>query len=235
MRVLVGIPWRAQPHRVYAHDLTVQRYREILPSATVMDFDTDHEPFCLAACRNIGVRFGERAGADVVVLGDADTLPEPEPLLAAIRAAATDRVVHLPYTEYRSLREAGTLQFTAGAPLEDCDHLVVDGACSGIYVVNPATWWAHGGQDERHLGWGGEDASWYAAHTTLLGAEPARHEGRVYALHHESAPKEGDQYTANFALVYRYHQAQTDPDAMRALTAEAVTCNKSTSATSGRL
>jgi hypothetical protein len=219
-RVLVGIPWRSHPHRVYAHDLTVQRYREILPDAEIVDFDTHHDPFCLAGCRNKAVRYAEMRGFDVVVLADADTLPEREPLLSAITDAATSRFVHLPYSEYRSLREAGTRQYDAGRPLEDCDHLTVDGACSGVYVTTPATWWSHGGQDERFLGWGCEDAAWYAAHETLLGPPPVRWTGRVYALHHDSAPKTGDQYTANFALVHRYHQAHDDPDAMRALIAE---------------
>lgn len=219
-RVLVGIPWRPQPHRLYAYDLTVARYRELLPDADIVAVDTDHEPFCLAGCRNEAVRLAEDRGADVVVLADADTLPEAKPLREAIDQARYSRFVHLPYTEYRSLRADGTKHYRHGVALEDCAHMVVGGACSGVYVTTPKTWWSHGGQDERHLGWGGEDASWYAAHTTLLGAEPVRHEGRVYALHHETQVKEGPQYTANFALVYRYHQAQGDPEAMRALVTE---------------
>lgn len=236
MRVLVGVPWRPKPHRMYAHTLTVDRYRTLLRDALIVDIDTDHETFCLAACRNKAVRLAEAGGHDVVVLADADTLPEREPLLEAVEQARYSRFVHLPYTEYRSLRKDGTTQRLTGRPLEDCNHLVVDGACSGVYVTTPATWWAHGGQDERFLGWGGEDAAWYAAHTALLGAEPARHEGRVYSLHHDSAVKEGDQYTANFALVYRYHRAQDDPAAMRALVAETanpLTCKKSPSPTGG--
>lgn len=236
IRILVAIPWRPQPDRVYAHDLVLQRYRELLPEARIRDVDTDHKPFCLAACRNRGVRLAELGNYDVVVLGDADTLPEREPLLGAIEGAQTSGLVHLPYTEYRSLGATGTGQRRAGTPLQDCDHLAVDGACSGVYVTTPTTWRAHGGQDERHLGWGAEDASWWCAHTTLLGAEPARHEGRVYALGHESQVKEGPQYTANFALCYRYHQAQCDPTAMRALIAEqgnAVTWDKSPSSTRG--
>ena len=216
-RALVAIPWRPQPDRVYAHDLTTARYRYLLPDATLVDVDTTHEPFCLAACRNEGIRLAEAGGYDVVILADADTLPEHGPLTAAIEAAAADTRVHLPYTEYRSLRADGTRQYLAGRPLPACRALAVDGACSGVYVTTPATWWSHGGQDERFLGWGGEDAAWYTAHTTLLGAPPARHNGRVYALHHESAVKEGDQYTANFTLVHRYQQADGDPDAMRAL------------------
>ena len=124
-RVLVGIPWRSQPHRVYAHALTLARYLEFLPGAKVVDVDTDHEPFCLAACRNQAVRLAEAGGHNVVVLADADTLPEREPLLAAIQGAAGDNRVHLPYTEYRSLRQDGTHQFLTGTRLEDCNHLVV--------------------------------------------------------------------------------------------------------------
>lgn len=216
-RVLVAVPWRPQPHRVYAHDLTVQRYRELLPDASLRDVDTDHDPFCLAACRNTAVRHAEFNGYDVVVLADADTLPEREPLLAAIEAARTSGLVHLPYTEYRSLRVDGTEQYRAGVPLDRCNHLVVPGACSGVYVTTPATWWAHGGQDELFRGWGFEDAAWWSAHKTLLGAEPVRHDGRVYALHHESQVKTGAQYEANAARCYRYQQAEGDAAAIRDL------------------
>lgn len=237
MRVLVAIPWRSQPHRVYAHDLTVQRYRDLLPDAVLRDVDTEHEPFCLAACRNTAVRHAEFNGYDVVVLADADTLPERKPLLEAIDAARTSGLVHLPYTEYRSLRQDGTNQYLAGTPLENCKHLVVPGACSGVYVTTSATWWAHGGQDEMYRGWAPEDAAWLIAHKTLLGAEPVRHEGRVYALHHDSPVKEGEHYEAGYARIYRYMQAEDDPDAIRALLAEkdnAGTCGKSEVSTGGR-
>lgn len=236
MRVACVIPWRPQPHRVYAHDLTTARYKALLPDADIIDVDTDHEPFCLAACRNKGVRYADTHRYDVVVLADADTLPEQRPLLEAIEQARYSRLVHLPYTVYRSMRADGTAQFLHGTPLQDCNHLVVDGACSGVYVTTPSTWWSHGGQDERFLGWGGEDAAWHAAHTTLLGADPVRHAGRVYALHHEAQAKQGDQHSANFALVYRYHQAQHDPAAMRALILEhhnPLTCGRSPVPTDG--
>lgn len=236
MRVLVGIPWREQPHRVYAHDLTAARYRELLPDADVVDVDTDHTPFCLAACRNRAVQLAEAGGYDVVVLADADTLPERGPLLAAIEQARYSRFVHLPYNEYRSLRRDGTNQFLAGRALEDCNHLVVPFATSGVYVTTPAAWWASGGQDEHMLGWGMEDVAWLVAHRTLLGAEPARHEGRVYALHHESAVKVGDQYDRNVARYHRYLAAADagDVDAILVLTAEAVTCDKSPVPTGGK-
>jgi hypothetical protein len=217
---------------VYAHTLTLARYLELLPDARIVDVDTDHEVFCLAACRNQAVRLAEAGGYDVVVLADADTLPEREPLLAAIQGAAGDTRVHLPYDQYRSLREDGTRQFLEGTPLEQCNHLVVPYATSGVYVTTPATWWACGGQDEHMLGWGMEDVAWLVAHRVLLGAEPARHSGRLYALHHESAVKHGDQYDRNVDRYQRYLDAG-DVDAIRALTAEPVTCDKSTLPTGG--
>lgn len=222
LRVLVAIPWRPQPSRMDAHEATVARYRELLPGAEIVDVDTNHEPFCLAACRNEGVRLAEESGADVVVLGDADTLPEREPLLAAIEGAAASGLVHLPYTSYRSLRSRGTREYRLGKPLRRCDHFTVPGACSGVYVAAPATWRACGGQDERFRGWGMEDVAWLVAHRALLGGEPVRHEGFVYSLTHESARKDGPQYDANVALLGRYIEAAETggADAVRALIAE---------------
>jgi hypothetical protein len=80
-----------------------------------------------------------------------------------------------------------------------------------------------------------EDVAWLIAHRVLLGAEPARHEGRVYALHHESAAKHGDQYERNVARYHRYLAAAEagDTDMIRTLTAEPVTCDKSASVTGG--
>lgn len=235
MRVLVGIPWREQSHRVYAHDLTVQRYRDLLPDADVVDVDTDHDPFCLAACRNKAVRMAEAGGYDVAVLADADTLPDRGPLLAAIEQARYSRFVHLPYTEYRSLRRDGTDQALDGVPLNRCAHVTIPFATSGVYVTTPAAWWSIGGQDEHFQGWGLEDFAWLIAHRLLLGAEPVRHEGRVYALHHESAAKHGDQYDRNVARYHRYLAAAEagDTDMIRTLSAEPVTCDKSASVTGG--
>jgi hypothetical protein len=230
MRVLVAIPWRPQPHREYAHDLTAQRYRELLPDADIIDVDTDHDTFCLAGCRNEAVRRAEQGGYRVVVLGDADTLAEQKPLLEAIDGALTSGKVHLPYTRYCSLGKGGTRQHLVGRPLADCDHVAIPYATSGVYVTTPVTWWACGGQDERLLGWGMEDVCWLVAHRALLGTEPVRHTGSVYALHHESAVKEGEQYDRNVALYQRYLEAgdSGDPDAVRAIISEGLTVRNQT-------
>ena len=212
----VVIPWRPQPTRIPAFETIVAWYRDNLPEAVIRTVDSPDPVFNLSQCRNLGIA----ATADpneAVILNDADTIPELEPLLAAIAAAPTSGLVHLPYTEYHWLGEPGSAQFAAGTALADCDFELVRGACSGVFVTTAATWQEHGGQDERFRGWGFEDKAWLLAHETLLGAPPVRHPGSVYALHHTAELREGPHYDANAALMERYSAAAGDAASMRAL------------------
>jgi hypothetical protein len=199
-----------------AFEATRAWYRANLPEATVQTVDSGDVPFNLARCRNVGMA-AVASPDEVVIIGDADTIPEIGPLLEAIRDAAADGLVHLPYDHYQWLGAAGTASFFEGTDLPAIDATLVIGACSGVYVTTARTWATHGGQDERFRGWGFEDSAWYAAHTTLLGTPPARHRGNVYALHHETQLREGEQYEANAALRERYREAEASPEAMRAL------------------
>lgn len=217
--VTVIVPWRPAPSRVPAFEFVVDWYARLLPELRVQTIDTDDDVFVLAACRNRGIAAHDPD--EVVVVCDADTLPQPEPLRAAVAAARTSGLVHLPYTEYRWLGREGDAQIRAGVAPEDCDHELVIGACSGVYVTTPRTWERHGGQDERFRGWGFEDAAWNLAHQALLGAPPVRHEGHVYALHHAAEVRAGARYEANAALMERYREAEGDPVAMAQLVAGA--------------
>jgi hypothetical protein len=196
-----------------AFDFVTRWYARNLPEATVRTIDTDDEVFVLAACRNLATA----APDEVIVINDADTVPEVDALRAAVAAARTSGQVHLPYTEYHWLGAEGTSQLRAGTPANDCGFDLVLGACSGVYVTTPRTWAAHGGQDERFRGWGFEDAAWYRAYATLMGDPPVRHEGNVYALHHVAEVRAGERYDANAALMRRYLAAAGDPAAMAQL------------------
>ncbi|CAN5221556.1 hypothetical protein BH11ACT4_BH11ACT4_02940 [soil metagenome] len=221
---IVIIPWRAQPSRLAALDAVVSWYRDEFPDADIRLVDSGDEVFNLAQCRNLGI-VGAGAPDAVVVVNDADTIPEAASLREAIAAASLSGLVHLPYTEYRWLGAAGMAQFVGGTPLAECEFELVRGACSGVYVTTPRSWAAHGGQDERFRGWGYEDAAWYLAHETLLGEPPRRHPGRVFALHHVAETRSGAQYDANAALMQRYRDAGGDPGAMRELVDEAMAAN----------
>lgn len=211
----VVIPWRPAPSRLAAFEFLTSWYAENVPEATVRTVDTDDDVFVLAACRNLAV--ASVAQDEVVVINDADTIPEPEALRAAVAAAGASGRVHLPYTEYHWLGAEGTAQLRAGTPAAQCEFELVQGACSGVYVTTARTWAAHGGQDERFRGWGFEDAAWYLAHSTVFGEPPIRHEGTVYALHHVAEVRAGSRYDANAALMEQYRAAAGDPAAMAQL------------------
>jgi hypothetical protein len=212
----VIVPWRPQPSRVAAFDALRRWYAESIPDAVIRTIDSDDEIFNLSRCRNLGVTAVGDPN-EVVVINDADTIPELAPLLEAVAAAATSGLVHLPYDRYHWLGATGTTQLFAGTPAVECHFELVHGARSGVYVTTPATWWAHGGQDEQFRGWGFEDSAWYVAHETLLGEPPRRHSGAVYALNHELQARIGTQYDRNAERMDRYSAAASDPDAMRRL------------------
>src|SRR5690606_21460484 len=146
----VVIPWRPQPDRVANYEYVCDWFRRHLPDADLIPVDTPHVPFNAAACRNEGVR--QAGHTDVVVISDADVIPDPDALNAAIRAAGDGRI-HMPYTTFKSLDK-------------DTPRLVVEGgthtpqstksATGGTYVATPAGWWAAGGMDDRFRGWGCE-------------------------------------------------------------------------------
>jgi hypothetical protein len=212
----VIIPWRPQPSRLAAFDAVTEWYHDQFDDVRILTVDSPDPVFNLAQCRNRGIAMIEDPN-DVVIINDADTLPERDALLVAMSAAHRDGYVHLPYTAYRWLGRHGSAAYAEGTALADCDFELVRGACSGVYVTTPATWMAHGGQDERFRGWGFEDAAWYLAHETLLGAPPQRTPGAVYALHHETQLRSGPQYDLNAALMQRYEDAAGSPEAMRQL------------------
>lgn len=218
----VVIPWRPQSSRLAAFDAVAAWYHSNIIDVRIRPVDTDDSVFNLAHCRNRGIRAITDPN-EVVIINDADTIPERAPLLEAIGAAAHSGLVHLPYTDYHWLGASGTAQLASGVDPADCDFELVRGACSGVYVTTPATWWSHGGQDERFRGWGFEDAAWYVAHETLLGDPPRRHPGTVYALHHVPETREGPQYDANSALMDRYRDAGSSHDAMRQIVFTATT------------
>lgn len=220
----VIIPWRPQPSRLVALDAVTDWYRSEFAAVDIRLVDSADEIFNLAQCRNLGLASAGDPD-EVVVVGDADTIPEVGSLRAAIVAASGSGVVHLPYTEYRWLGDTGMGQFVAGTALHDCGFELVRGACSGVYVTTPRSWRLHGGQDERFRGWGYEDAAWYLAHETLLGEPPRRHPGRVFALHHVAERRSGSQYEANAALMQRYRGAAGDAEAMRRLVDETTAAN----------
>ena len=221
MRVAVVIPWRGgQPDRERHHETVRAHLRTLLPDAVHMDVDSGREPFSRAGSRNPGVRLAQEAGCDVVVLCDADTLPEREPLMASIDSAH-DGVLHLPYVHFRGLSQNGTRLYLKGTPPEACEtELVHDWATGGVWVLEPSAWWRAGGMDERFVAYGFEDAAFRIAADALLGPT-VKHPGTIWHLWHEKTMGLGSpQHTANGRLAARYVEAEGNPEAVRPIVAE---------------
>jgi hypothetical protein len=216
--VAAVIPWRPGTPERNAHHETVRTHlTALLPDALHLDVDSAHEPFSRAGSRNEGVRQAQAAGADIVVICDADTLPQAEPLHAAI-ADATDGVLHLPYTWYRGLSQAGTAAYLAGQPADDCpSDWAHEWATGGVLVIQPSAWWAAGGMDEAFTGWGFEDTAFRTAADALLGPA-AKHPGTITHLWHPLESGLGSpQHIAGGQRMQRYVDATGNPDAIRAL------------------
>ncbi len=221
MRIAVVIPWRGgQPDRERHHATVSAHLRGLLPDAIHMDVDSGHQPFSRAGSRNLGVRLAQDAEADVVVLCDADTLPEREPLMAAIDSAH-DGLLHLPYVHFRGLSENGTRSYLGGTPPEACEtELAHDWATGGCLVLTPEAWDSAGGMDERCVGYGYEDAIFRIAADALLGPT-VKHDGTLWHLYHEKQMGLGSpEHTANGELAARYVAAEGNEDAVRAIVSE---------------
>jgi hypothetical protein len=196
------VPWRPSPTRQAAHDFVLGWYAQHLPDAEVFEVDTDHEIFNLGACRNAGAAAAAAAGHDRFVITDADTVPSPSGLIAAL-ADAGDRRLHYPFDQ---CLYAGT----------DSRPGLANG---GVIVVSAAGWDLIGGQDERFSGWGGEDDQLVAVATCFSGV--VRHRGLAVSLWHPAVRDIGsERHRPNAVLAQRYWAAVNDEAQMRALIAE---------------
>ena len=215
-KVTVAVPFRAGAldREIHAEYVSA-RLREMVPDATHLVVDVEGE-FSRARVRNEAVRL---AGSGVVVLCDADTLPEEHALTAAIEGAAQDGRLHLPYTRYRALSPEGTLAVYArgvhpgDAPVEDESRRPI----GGVWVISTDAWWRAGGMDETFKGWGFEDDSFFTAANVLLG-QTVRHEGTITHLHHKPAANlQSPEYRRNRARFQQYVRARRSPEQMRTL------------------
>jgi glycosyltransferase involved in cell wall biosynthesis len=205
MKIGVVIPWRSQPSRVPAFNAVVKWYEENLPDAKIYYADHPGDVWLPSASRNDGVRMAEADGVDVIVMSDADTIPQISPLKEAIQGAYEDNLIHNPYNRYRMLGDLGTSQHLEGnVALDKCSHTSWDSACSGTNVFTPAAWWKLGGMDEKFKQWGYEDTAMHVAHRIINRVDYVKHKGIAFAMGHAPQPKEGRNYWNNELLFNKY-------------------------------
>lgn len=185
-----------------------------------------HEgPFNRSAAVN---RAAANAGAwDVAVVIDADVVPDPAAIRAAVAVAVTDRPV-IAYTARKHLTKDGTEKVLAGfsGSWQPFVKLYLENACSGAYVVSRRLFDAVGGFDECFSGWGWEDVAFRISTALVAGQEPARIDADLWHLWHPVSPERSEStetFKANRARGDRYKQARRarDLELLRGLLAEA--------------
>src|ERR1700733_15392965 len=85
MDATVCIPWRSQPDRVAAHHRVCTFWQHHGLPVVMADSDW-RQPFQLSEARNSAVR---RASTEVIIVADADTIPDIAGVLEAVELVAS--------------------------------------------------------------------------------------------------------------------------------------------------
>jgi hypothetical protein len=213
------IPWREQPSRLKPLQAVLDWYQTNLPDIEIFYADRKGGVWNAAATRNDGVKRAQEAHCDVIIINDADTLPEIEPLLEAIEQCQKDGMIHNPYRQCKYFNIDMTKKIFDGWDIKSLAHRLYTEANGGIYVCTPETWWSVGGMDEKFIQWGGEDTAMELAHTVIKDSKFVKHDGDIYCLGHIEQihdPGFNFHYLRNVELYWLYYSAST-PERMLAL------------------
>jgi predicted glycosyltransferase involved in capsule biosynthesis len=219
MKLGLVIPWREQPSRIKPLEAVLDWYKTNLIDIEVFYSDRPGEYWNAAASRNDGVKRAQEAHCDVIIINDADTLPEIEPLLKAIEECQKDNMIHNPYRLCKYFDKDMTDKIFQGADIKLVKHKLYTEANGGIYVCTPEAWWSVGGMDEKFIQWGGEDSAFELAHSIIKGRKIVKHDGYIYCLGHDQQiydPGFNFNHLRNIELYWLYYSAST-PERMLAL------------------
>jgi glycosyltransferase involved in cell wall biosynthesis len=175
MGIDVCVPWRPTPDRIAAFERVITWWTD--RSFNVVLGDSSAERFNLSAARNSAVG---QATSDVVVVADADTIPDELALDTAILACERHGGVWWPFTEYRYLAPDAGVDGAdlAAAPVAER----YPNSVGGLLVIRREEYWRLNGFDERFTSWGGEDRAFELAASRLSTIH--RIPGIVFAFNH---------------------------------------------------
>lgn len=209
--VSVMMPYRATPSR-QPLQVAVSRWWQNNFDITPTTLDTSHKIFNLAAVRN---RCVDESPTEIVIVTDADIICERDAISKAIEIVATTGNTCIPYDKHHVLTHLGTSNYLRGQDIAKQSHTKFESTDGGIIVTTKAMWDQHNGQDERFVGWGGEDICWALAYETLIGSL-TRVDAIAWTMHHQPAPRHIDSDNKS-RLRTRYLEAQGDPVKMTEL------------------
>lgn len=226
MSVSIIIPYRPlSAARARNFNFVKTYYTKLLPEAELVVADDPDKTlfrFNRGRALNEGVK---RSIGDVLVFADTDYLIEPEVLLKAMRELNPSMGMVVPYTSVNFLTEDASKVVCVGIASPFDPKLSVDYtfdilATGGFNILTREAFLRVGGFDERHLGWGYEDASLAGSIQTLVG-DIHWIPSKAVHLHHEINQNPGTpERETSRALCKRYEQAWGEQDAMQSLIRE---------------
>ena len=101
MRVMLGVHGRGEHYDRLLRGKVLPELGEMYPWDEIERADSNHTPYNRAASRNVLAQDALDGGFDVMVVGDADSIPDPQPLKDAIQGAYEDGLVHIPFDTVR--------------------------------------------------------------------------------------------------------------------------------------
>jgi hypothetical protein len=188
------------------YDRVRRFWAETFPDWPVITADSDTEIFSLSQARNNAVR---KAATEVVVVADADTIPEADNVVAAV---SDPTGVTWPFTIWRLLpaecAERPLNEFPLIAGLLD-PHVT-----GGVMVTTVDEYWRLGGHPEEFHGWGYEDQAFRYVVQAL--SEGRRITGTAWSIDHQAdSPAWTRDVGRNAGLVVPYRIAADKPELMR--------------------
>lgn len=205
--MIVGVPWRGgDPWR----ERSFHHVASHLAGAgcEVITADVPGQ-FNRAASRNLAVHHARSAGAQVVVLHDADMLCPSDAYRAMGSLALSSGRLVVGYTQYRALSRRSTLEVLDGADpwAAQPEGTTEAWSVGGVVAITPGAWEAVGGMDPRFAGWGGEDFAFAHAASLVLGPPLRVETPAVHLWHPHGADHPEPGQDANGALLARYMAA----------------------------
>lgn len=196
--IKVVIPWRATPSRVKPFRFTTNFYKENFSDFEIILCDSGDELFNAGKSRNIGIKKAIEAGADIIILSDADVYVAKSLLNDAIDNAIKNDTITAPYVRENYLSAAGTRLLVNGKKdfkkyiaRTNSAPVIVDGVpnkyapCSLIIVAPSKILSDLGGYDEVFEGWGAEDQALHKKYYDKYGKLFDYIEGDIYTMFHE--------------------------------------------------
>ena len=221
--VAVLTPFRsADPMRIRNRDWTRAWWETHFPDWRLIE-SSDGRKGAFSKTQAVNAAAQQAEGIDVLVVADADMIPNPTAVREAVGLAANYPWV-VPQWDLVYLSAEATERVTRempGWPLADrCreGYALNPEPCAGVFVLRRSIFNKVGGMDERFVGYGGEDFAFGLALSTLAGRY-IRLPSSMYHLHHRRRRplnETGVNFsTATQELARRYARAYGNLTAMQ--------------------